>query len=91
MAHSLASIRNAALAARAASEAEDGHAIPAMGTLISGVGSVVLGIGAANGTGWLAVTGGIVSGVGVLAAGVLHHREVDYAVFRRLEALEGKK
>jgi hypothetical protein len=64
---------------------EDGHALPGLATLIAGIGAVALGIGAANDTGWLAITGGIVAGVGIVAAGVLHHQQIDYELFRRTD------
>ncbi|MGH2626063.1 MAG: hypothetical protein ACRDHY_05375 [Anaerolineales bacterium] len=66
-------------------DAEEGHLEPGLATLVAGIGAVALGIGAANDTGWLAVTGGIVAGVGIVAAGVLHHRSVDYELFRRTD------
>ncbi len=67
---------------------EDGHAFPAMGALVGAVGAILLGIGAAGDTGWLAVTGGIVLAVGVLAASVVNHMTVEYDIFGRLEKLE---
>ena len=65
--------------------------MPALGALIGAVGVIALGIGAANDTGWLAITGGIVAGVGFFAYDVLRHTKVDYDIFSRLESLEGKK
>ena len=69
----------------AQAQAEDGHAVPGVATLIAGIGAIALGIGAANDTGWLAITGGIVAGVGIVAAGVLHHQQIDYELFRRTD------
>ena len=69
---------------------EDGHAAPALGALVAGAGMVLLGIGAANDTGWLAVAGGIIAAIAIVAAVVIDHVTVDYDVYRRLEALEGK-
>lgn len=69
---------------------EEGHATAAVGNLIALVGAIVLGIGAANDTGWLAITGGIVLGVGIVASGVLHHRVIDYDIYARVEKLEKK-
>ena len=83
-------LRAAAIAAASASEAEDGHAIPVLGTLVSGAGTIALGIGAANDTGWLAVTGGIVAFVGAVATLVLNHVKVEYDIYARLEKLEKK-
>ena len=66
-------------------DAEEGHLESGLATVVAGIGAVALGIGAANDTGWLAVTGGIVAGLGIVAAGVLHHRTVDYELFRRTD------
>lgn len=70
---------------------ETGHTLPAVGAVIGAAGVIALGIGAANDTGWLMVAGGIVGGLGVLAASLLDHIKVDYDIFARLESLEGKK
>jgi hypothetical protein len=70
-------------------ESEEGHAGPAVSALVAAAGAVVLGIGAAgDDLGWLAVVGGIVLGVGVLAALILDHMQVEYNIFERLEKLE---
>ncbi len=70
---------------------EDGHALPGTASLVGAAGAIALGIGAANGTGWLCVVGGIVAGVGSLAAEVIGHRTIDVDIYARLESLEGKK
>ena len=67
---------------------EDGHAAPGVLSLVAGVGAVLLGIGAG---GALAIIGGVVLGVGLLAASVANHMTVDYDMYARLEKLEGKK
>ena len=64
--------------------------MPAAAALLAGGGIVLLGIGAANDSGALAIIGGIVGGVGVLAASVLDHMRVDYDMYNRLEKLEKK-
>lgn len=69
---------------------EQGHAMPAGAALIAGAGIVLLGIGAANDSGALAIIGGIVGGVGVLAASLLDHMKIDYDMYDRLEKLEKK-
>lgn len=69
---------------------EHGHAMPAGAALLAGAGIVLLGIGAANDSGALAIIGGIVGGVGVLAASVLDHMKIDYDMYDRLEKLEKK-
>jgi hypothetical protein len=61
------------------------------GLLLAAAGAVILGIGAAgDDLGWLAVVGGIVLAVGIVAASVLDHMVVDYNIFERIEKLEGK-
>jgi hypothetical protein len=70
---------------------EDGHGIPLLGGLLAAAGTVALGIGAANDTGWLAVVGGIVAAVGILATIVIQHVTIDYGMYGRLEALEKDK
>jgi membrane protein YdbS with pleckstrin-like domain len=69
---------------------EDGHAGPLPGALIGAVGAIILGIGAANGTGWLSIVGAIVLAVGLFAALVLNHMTVEYDIYARLETLEKK-
>ncbi len=71
-------------------ESEEGHASPLAGGLLSIIGLVLLGIGAANGTGWMAVTGGIVASAGAVATIVIHHIKVEYGIYARIEALEAK-
>lgn len=67
---------------------EEGHMGPAAGGFVGAVGAVLLGIGAANDTGWLAIAGGIVVAVGLLAGHIYTHREVDYSIYERLNQLE---
>ena len=67
---------------------EEGHISAAVGGIVGALGVVLLGIGAANDTGWLAVAGGIVAAVGLLAGHVYGHMEIDYATWRRLEEIE---
>ncbi len=77
--------------ATALAQPEAGHAKPVPAVLVGAAGAILLGIGAANDTGWLAVVGGIVAGVGMIAASVTHHVGVEYEFYRRLDALEKKK
>lgn len=74
-----------------AHEGEEGHALPGVAALAGAVGAILLGIGAANDSGALALTGGIVAGVGFLAASLLEHVKVDYDLYGRLEKLEKKE
>jgi hypothetical protein len=69
---------------------EEGHVGTVPGLTIGAAGAIALGIGAASGMGWLAITGGVVLAVGIFAASVLNHMKVDYDVFARLEKLEKK-
>jgi hypothetical protein len=69
---------------------EEGHALPGLGALLGAAGAVMLGFGAAGDNDAIAIVGGIVAGVGILAASVLEHMNVDYNVFDRLEKLEKK-
>jgi hypothetical protein len=67
---------------------EEGHAGPAPGALLGAAGAILLGIGAAADTGWLAIAGGIVLAVGIFAAMVLNHMTVEWDIYARLEKLE---
>lgn len=69
----------------AAISAEDGHATTLIGPLAGAVGGVLLGIGAANDNDGLAIGGGIVLGVGLLAGSILHHMVMDWEMYRRTE------
>ena len=69
---------------------EEGHALPAVGSLIGGIGAILLGIGAANDSGGLAIAGGIVAAVGIIGGALLEHVKIDYDIFGRLEKLEKK-
>ena len=69
---------------------EEGHAITLPGTLLSGAGAILLAIGAANDSGVLAIVGGSLLAVGMLAFSVLAHMGIDYEIFSRLDELEKK-
>lgn len=69
---------------------EEGHATPAIATLVGSAGAILLGIGAANDSGALAIAGGVIAGVGFLAGSVLDHTQIDYDIYRRIESLEKK-
>ena len=73
---------------RSITSGEDGHAEPTIGAVIGGIGAILLGIGAAADTGWLAIVGGIVLAVGLLAMLVINHMTVEYNIFGRLDKLE---
>jgi uncharacterized membrane protein YebE (DUF533 family) len=69
---------------------EEGHNTPAVAALVGAVGAILLGIGAANDTGVLAIAGGVIAGLGFLAASLFEHKNVDWDIFGRLEELEKK-
>ncbi len=69
---------------------EDGHGVTLPAVLLGGAGAVMLGIGAAGDTGWLAIAGGIVLAVGLLAASMVNHMMVDYPIYERLDELDKK-
>ena len=70
---------------------EEGHAMPIPGALVGGTGAILLAIGAANDTGWLAIVGGIVLAVGLMATLLLQHMGVEYGIFSRLDDIEHPK
>ena len=69
---------------------EEGHGMPLIGALIGGAGAIVLAIGSANGTGALAIVGGIVLAVGLVAMLVIQHTKVEWDILARLDKLEKK-
>ena len=69
---------------------EEGHAITLPGSLLSGAGAILLAVGAANDSGVLAIVGGILLAVGMLATSVLAHMGIEYGIFSRLDELEKK-
>ncbi len=75
----------------AALSEEEGHALPIPGALVGGAGAILLAIGAANDTGWLAIVGGIVLAVGLMATLLLQHMGVEYGIFSRLDEMEQPK
>lgn len=72
-------------------EEEAGHVAPVVGTLPAMAGAILLGIGAANGTGWLAVAGGIITAGGILVYETVRHLRSDWQILERLDRLEGKE
>jgi hypothetical protein len=71
---------------------EDGHAEPYVGVFIGAVGLIALGIGAASDDmGWLAITGGIVAAVGLIAGFAINHATVEKGMYGRLDKLDGNK
>lgn len=69
---------------------EEGHVWAGVPALLGALGAIGIGIGAANDTGWLAITSGIVAAIGIMGGGLLRHREFDYDIWTRLDKLEKK-
>jgi hypothetical protein len=67
---------------------ERGHAEVGVPSLAAGVGAIMLAIGAAGGTDWLTIAGGVILGLGIFLTGLLRHRFIDYDVWRRLDSSE---
>ena len=71
---------------------EEGHGATLVSPVIAAVGAVLLGIGAAgDDMGWLAVTGGIVLAVGLVALMAINHGTVEAGIYGRVDDLEAKK
>lgn len=71
---------------------EQGHGATLVAPVIAAVGAVLLGIGAAaDDMAWLAVAGGIVLAVGLIALTVINHGTVEKAMYGRLDKLDGNK
>jgi hypothetical protein len=68
--------------------AEEGHAVAGLAGVIGGAGIIVMAIAATNGTDWLTIAGGVVGGIGFVTAQALHHRQVDWELFKRVESIE---
>jgi hypothetical protein len=72
-------------------DGEDGHGATLGAPIIGAVGAVLLGIGAASDDmGWLAVAGGIVLAVGLIALMVINHGTVEKDMYGRLDEIEKK-
>ncbi len=69
---------------------EEGHVWAGGPALLGTIGVILLGVGAANDTGWLAITGGILAGLGIMAGSLLRHRAFDYDLWERVDKLEKK-
>ena len=67
---------------------EEGHAAPFFLSILAAAGAIALGIGASEDSSIVAIIGGVVLGVGVVAALLVSHMVVDYDIFRRLDDLE---
>jgi hypothetical protein len=71
---------------------EEGHGPTLVAPVIAAAGAVLLGIGAAgDDMGWLAVTGGIVLALGLVALMVINHGTVEKGIYGRLDKLDGNK
>ena len=67
---------------------EEGHTAPFFLSIVAAAGAIALGIGASEDSSIVMIVGGVVLGVGVVAAGTARHMMVDYDIFKRLDDLE---
>lgn len=71
---------------------EEGHGATLAAPVIAAAGAILLGIGAAgDDLGWLAITGGIVLALGIVALMVINHGTVEKGMYGRLDKLDGNK
>jgi hypothetical protein len=71
---------------------EEGHSATLVAPIIAAAGAVLLGIGAAaDDMGWLAITGGIVLALGIVALMVINHGTIEKGMYGRLDKLDGNK
>lgn len=76
------------LTAEGRAQPERGHAPPAAASLVGVAGALMLGIGAANDSGALALTGGIVLAVGLVVGVIVHHVTIEWPLMGRVDRLE---
>lgn len=67
---------------------EEGHTAPFFLSILAAAGAIALGIGASEDSSIVMIVGGVVLGVGVVAAGTAGHMMIDYDIFKRLDDLE---
>jgi hypothetical protein len=71
---------------------EEGHAEPYAGVIVGAVGLIALGVGAASDDmGWLAIVGGILAAIGLIAGFAINHATVEKGMYGRLDKLDGNK
>ena len=70
---------------------EAGHGVTLPGTLAGMVGAVLLAVGAVNNQDVLTIIGAVVLAVGLLAASLLQHTQIEYDIYSRIDKLEGKE
>ena len=71
-------------------DGEEGHGATLGAPIIGAVGAILLACGAADDRGWLAITGGIVLAVGLVALMVINHGTVEKGMYGRLDEIEKK-
>ncbi len=69
---------------------ESGHGEILVHDLVKVIGVILLTAGAAASEDVITIVGGIVLSVGIISATVRNHMTIDYPVYDRLNALEGK-
>ncbi len=67
---------------------EEGHAAPLLLAIVAAAGAIALGIGASEDSSIVAIVGGVVLGLGVIAAFTANHLTIDYDIYERLNDLE---
>jgi hypothetical protein len=69
---------------------ESGHGELLVNDLVKVIGVILLPAGAAASEEVITIVGGVVLAVGIVAATIRSHMTIDYPIFDRLNALEGK-
>ena len=69
---------------------ESGHGELLVNDLVKVIGVILLPAGAAASEDVITIVGGLVLAVGIVAATIRIHMTIDYPIFDRLNALEGK-
>ncbi len=69
---------------------ESGHGELLVNDLVKVISVILLAAGAAASEDVITIVGGVVLAVGIVAATIRSHMTIDYPIFDRLNALEGK-
>ena len=69
---------------------ESGHSELLINDLAKVAGVILLAAGAAASEDVITIVGGVVLAVGIVGTTIRHHMTIDYPIFDRLNALEGK-
>ena len=69
---------------------ESGHAELLVNDLVKVIGVILLAAGAAASEDVITIVGGVVLALGIVGTTIRHHMTIEYPIFDRLNALEGK-